>query len=179
MIGYILEESKRIDGLVNSILDFARPKEPRLVSCDLREILEKIILLLSPRSHTLGVHIRKEIPQTPFRVSIDPDQIRQAITNLGVNALEAMPNGGVLKISVIADQQNNVFIRFSDTGKGIPKEAQAKVFDPFFTTKEGGTGLGLSIAHRIITQHGGTITLEGGEGKGSTFTIVLPLEKTS
>jgi signal transduction histidine kinase len=94
-----------------------------------------------------------------------------------VNALEAMPNGGVLKISVAPDQQDSVFVRFSDTGKGISKEAQAKVFDPFFTTKEGGTGLGLSIAHRIITQHGGKITLEVGEGKGSTFTIVLPLEK--
>ena len=177
MIGYILEESKRIDGLVNSILDYARPKEPRLVTCDLGEILEKIVLLLSPKSNTLRVHIRKEIPQIPLRVSVDPDQIRQAITNLGVNALEAMPNGGVLKISVVPDQQDNVFIRFSDTGKGIPKEAQAKVFDPFYTTKEGGTGLGLSIANRIITQHGGKITLEGGEGKGSTFTIVLPLEK--
>jgi signal transduction histidine kinase len=177
MINYILEESKRIDGLVNSLLDFARPKEPQLMSCDLREILEKMLLLLSPRAHILRVHIRKEIPQTPLRVSVDPDLIRQALMNLGVNALEAMPNGGVLKIAVMADGQDNVFIRFSDTGKGIPKEIQTKVFDPFFTTKEGGTGLGLSIAHQIIIQHGGTITLEEGEERGSTFTIILPLER--
>ena len=69
--------------------------------------------------------------------------------------------------------------RFSDTGKGIPKEVQAKVFDPFFTTKEGGTGLGLSIVHRIITQHGGDIALEATEKKGSTFTITLPLDPLS
>jgi signal transduction histidine kinase len=176
MVEYILEESKRINGLISSFLDFARPKEPELVSCDLREILEKIILLLSPRARTLRVEIKKEIPETPVRVAVDPEQIRQAITNLGVNALEAMPKGGVLKVTVQEDGKERVFVRFSDTGKGIPNEIRAKVFDPFFTTKEGGTGLGLSIAHRIITQHGGTITLERGDERGSTFTIILPLE---
>jgi signal transduction histidine kinase len=179
MIDYILEESKRINGLISSFLDFARPKDPELVSCDLREILEKILLLLSPQARTLRVEIQKEIPKSPVRVAVDPEQIRQAITNLGVNALEAMPKGGVLKVTVQEDGREKVFVRFSDTGKGIPKEIQAKVFDPFFTTKEGGTGLGLSIAHRIITQHGGTITLERGDERGSTFTIILPLEKTS
>jgi signal transduction histidine kinase len=75
--------------------------------------------------------------------------------------------------------RGRVVVRFSDTGKGIPEEVQAKVFDPFFTTKEGGTGLGLSIAHRIITQHGGDIALEATEKKGSTFTITLPLDPLS
>jgi signal transduction histidine kinase len=103
--------------------------------------------------------------------------MRQAFTNLGVNALEAMPQGGVLKVTVLENARDKVSIRFSDTGKGIPKELKAKVFDPFFTTKEGGTGLGLSIAHRIISQHAGTLSVEGGEGEGSTFTIVLPLPK--
>jgi two-component system sensor histidine kinase HydH len=177
MTNYILEESKRIDGLISTFLDFARPKEPQLVSCDLREVLEKTLLLLSPRARTLGVEIKKEIPQSSLRVSIDPDQIRQAFTNLGVNALEAMPSGGVLRVVVVEGSKDKVFVRFSDTGKGVPKEMQTKVFDPFFTTKENGTGLGLSIAHRIITQHGGNITLEEGEERGSTFTIVLPLGK--
>jgi signal transduction histidine kinase len=177
MTNYILEESKRINGLINTFLDFARPKEPRLVSCDLREILEKTLLLLSPQAKTLGVEVKKEIPQKLLQVSIDPDQMRQAFTNLGVNALEAMPQGGVLKVTVLENTRGKILIRFSDTGKGIPKDLQTKVFDPFFTTKEGGTGLGLSIAHRIITQHGGDIRVEGEEGKGSTFTISFPLEK--
>ena len=177
MTRYILEESKRINGLISSFLDFARPKEPKLMSCDLKEVLEKTLLLLSPQARTLGVEIKKEIPQAPLQTSIDPDQMRQAFTNLGVNALEAMPQGGVLKVTALENARDKVVIRFSDTGKGIPNELKAKVFDPFFTTKEGGTGLGLSIAHRIITQHGGSLGVEGGEGKGSTFTIALPLVK--
>ena len=176
MTHYILEESKRINGLISTFLDFARPKEPKLVSCDLREVLEKTLLLLSPQAKTLGVVIKKEIPHKPLQVLIDPDQMRQAFTNLGVNALEAMPHGGILKVTMAENTRGKVSVWFSDTGKGIPKEEKAKVFDPFFTTKEGGTGLGLSIAHRILTQHRGDISLEGEEGKGSTFMIALPLE---
>jgi two-component system sensor histidine kinase HydH len=177
MTSYILEESKRINGLISTFLDLARPKEPRLVSCDLREVLEKTLFLLSPQAKTLGVEIKKEIPQKLLQVSIDPDQMRQAFTNLGVNALEAMPQGGVLRVTVSENAKGKIMLRFSDTGKGISKEAQPKVFDPFFTTKEGGTGLGLSIVHRIITQHGGEISVEGEEGKGSVVTISLPLER--
>jgi signal transduction histidine kinase len=145
------------------------------VSCDLREVLEKTLLLLSPQARALGVEIRREIPQAFLRVFIDPDQMRQAFTNLGVNALEAMPGGGVLKVTALENAKGEIVLRFSDTGKGIPKDVQAKVFDPFFTTKEGGTGLGLSIVHRIITQHGGNISVEDKEGGGSIFTISLPL----
>jgi signal transduction histidine kinase len=177
MVSYILEESGRINGLISSFLDFARPKEPKLESCDLREVLEKTLLLISPQAHTLGVEIKKEIPEQPLWISIDPDQMRQAFTNLGVNALEAMPQGGVLRVAVIENARGRVLVRFSDTGKGVPKEVRTKVFDPFFTTKEGGTGLGLSIAHRIITQHGGDILLEEVGKGGSTFTITLPLAK--
>ncbi len=177
MTGYILEESKRIDGLIGTLLDFGKPKEPKLVSCDLRGVLEKTLLLISPQAKTLGVEIEKNVPKEPLRVSIDPDQMRQAFTNLGVNALEAMPQGGLLKVTLVEYAGDKVLIQFSDTGKGIPGEARAKVFDPFFTTKEGGTGLGLSIAHRIISQHEGVIRVEGEEGRGTIFTITLPLER--
>jgi signal transduction histidine kinase len=177
MTDYILEESKRIDELIGTLLDFAKPKEPKMVTCDLKEVLEKTLLLLSPQAKTLRVEIKKEFPREQLRVSIDPDQMRQAFTNLGVNALEAMPHGGVLKVTVLDKAKDKVLVRFSDTGKGIPQELQVKVFDPFFTTKEGGTGLGLSIAHRIISQHGGDIRVEGEGGKGSSFMISLPLEK--
>jgi signal transduction histidine kinase len=177
MTHYILEESKRINGLITNLLDFAKPKEPQLVHCDLREVLEKTVLLLSPQAHTLGVEIKKEIPPEPVRVSIDPEQMRQAFTNLGVNALEAMPSGGVLRVTLKENAGDRVLIQFSDTGKGVPKEMQSKVFDPFFTTKEGGTGLGLSIAHRIVARHGGGILVEGSDQGGSTFTINLPVQK--
>jgi signal transduction histidine kinase len=177
MTNYILEESNRINGLISTFLDYARPKEPRLMKCDLREVMEKTLLLLSPQAKTLGVEIKKEISQKPLQAFIDPDQMRQAFTNLGINAFEAMPQGGVLKVVMVENARGKILIRFIDTGKGIPKEFRAKVFDPFFTTKEGGTGLGLSIAHRIITQHRGEVSVEGEEGRGSTFTIALPLDK--
>jgi signal transduction histidine kinase len=177
MTRYILEESRRINGLITNLLDFAKPKEPQLVQCDLREVLEKTLLLLSPQAHTLGVEIKKEIPPVSIRVSVDPEQMRQAFTNLGVNALEAMPHGGALTVTLKENAGNRVLVQFSDTGKGVPKEMQSKVFDPFFTTKEGGTGLGLSIAHRIVAQHGGDILVEEGRQGGSTFTISLPVQK--
>jgi two-component system sensor histidine kinase HydH len=177
MTHYILEESKRINGLITNLLDFAKPKEPQLVHCDLREVLEKTLLLLSPQAHTLGVEIKQEIPPEPVRASIDPEQMRQAFTNLGVNALEAMPHGGVLRVTLKKNAGDRVLVQFSDTGKGVPKEMLSKVFDPFFTTKEGGTGLGLSIAHRIVAQHGGGILVEGSDQGGSTFTITLPLQR--
>ncbi len=174
MTRYILEESRRINGLITNLLDFAKPKEPQRIPCDLREVLEKTLLLLSPQAHTLGVEIKKEIPPVPIWVSIDPEQMRQAFTNLGVNALEAMPHGGALTVRLKENAGNRILVQFSDTGKGVPKEMQSKVFDPFFTTKEGGTGLGLSIAQRIVAQHGGDILIEEGRQGGSTFTISLP-----
>lgn len=177
MTHYILEESKRINGLITNLLDFAKPKEPQLVHCDLRQVLEKTLLLLSPQAHTLGVEIKKKIPPRPVRVSIDPEQMRQAFTNLGINALEAMPHGGALTVTLKENAGDRVLVQFSDTGKGVPKEMQLKVFDPFFTTKEGGTGLGLSIAHRIVAQHGGDILVEEGDVGGSCFTINLPVRK--
>ena len=177
MVDYILEESKRINGLISTFLDFAKPKEPKLVHCDLKEVLEKTLLLLSPQAKTLGIEIKKEVPIQPILVLVDPDQMRQAFMNLGVNALEAMPQGGMLRVKVMEGAKDGLFIQFSDTGKGISKEMRTKIFDPFFTTKEGGTGLGLFIAHQIITQHGGDIAFQGGEKGGSIFTISLPLRK--
>lgn len=177
MTQYILEESERINGLINTLLDFAKVKEPKLITCDIREVLDKTLLLLSLQAKTLKVEIKREFPDKPLMVSIDPDQMRQAFTNLGINALDAMPQGGILKVSILDNGRNRVMIRFSDTGGGIPDEVKGRIFDPFFTTKEGGTGLGLSIAHRIITQHGGDILVEGEVGKGSSFMISLPLER--
>jgi signal transduction histidine kinase len=177
MTNYILEESKRINALISTFLNFAKPKEPKRVSCDLKEVLEKTLLLLSPRAKTLGVEIKKEIPQKPLQVLIDPDQMNQAFMNLGVNALEAMPHGGVLSVAVMENTRGRLLVRFSDTGKGIPKELQTKIFEPFFTTKEGGTGLGLFIAHRIITQHGGDMMVEPGGERGTTFTITIPFRR--
>ncbi|MGQ9508305.1 MAG: ATP-binding protein [Thermodesulfobacteriota bacterium] len=175
MTDYILEESQRINQLINSFLDLARPKETKRERTDLREVLEKTLLLLSPQAHRLGVEIKREIPEWPFLLEIDPEQMEQAFMNIGVNALEAMPNGGIFKVRVRENGKGRVLVEFSDTGKGIPKEMREKIFEPFFTTKERGTGLGLPIAQRIITQHGGRIDVEDGDNGGTIFTITLPI----
>jgi len=177
MTDYILEESQRINQLINQFLDLARPKERKWERCDLREILEKTLLLLSPQAHRLGVKVEQEVPKDPLFLMIDPDQIRQAFMNIGVNALEAMPDGGTLRIKIWENGKGKVIIQFSDTGKGIPKEIRGRIFDPFFTTKERGTGLGLPIAQRIVTEHGGEINVEGEEKGGTTFTISLPIRE--
>jgi signal transduction histidine kinase len=177
MMDYILEESKRIDSLIGTFLDFSKPKEPQKTRCNLLDVLEKTLLLILPQAHTHRVEIQKEIPPNPLWVKVDVDQIRQAFMNVCINAMEAMPQGGVLRISVRENKKDNVMVRFSDTGKGVPKEVRTRIFEPFFTTKERGTGLGLFIAHRIITQHGGEIALTEGDRGGSTFTISLPLER--
>ncbi len=177
MMEYILEESKRIDGLISTFLDFSKPKEPQKIRCNLLDVLEKTLLLILPQAYTHRVEIQKEIPPNPIWVKVDVDQIRQAFMNLCINALEAMPQGGVLRILVGENRMDKVMISFSDTGKGVPKEVRTRIFEPFFTTKERGTGLGLFIAHQIITQHGGEITLTEGEKGGSSFTVSLPLER--
>ncbi|MGB9627246.1 MAG: ATP-binding protein [Thermodesulfobacteriota bacterium] len=177
MMDYILEESKRIDGLIGTFLDFSKPKEPQRIRCDLLDVLEKTLFLISPQAHTHHVEIQKEVPKKSIWVKVDMDQIKQAFMNLCINALEAMPQGGVLRISVSENRWDKVMVSFSDTGKGIPKEVRTRIFEPFFTTKERGTGLGLFIAHRIITQHGGEIALAEGSRGGSTFMVSLPLER--
>lgn len=178
MTDYILEESQRINQLINNFLDLARPKETRWELVDLREVLEKTLLLLSPQAHRLGIEVKTEVPKDPLFLKVDPEQMRQAFMNIGVNALEAMPNGGILKVKIRDNGQGRVLIQFSDTGKGIPEEIRGRIFDPFFTTKERGTGLGLAIAQRIISEHGGGIEVEDGEKGGTTFTIRLPIRET-
>jgi len=123
------------------------------------------------------VEILPQFPQVKTSFYADPEQIREALVNLELNALEAMPEGGSLKISLAQYPGEGAVIRVSDTGVGIPEGAESKIFDPFFTTKEGGTGLGLAIVYRVVKNHGGEISVERNESRGATFTISLPAAK--
>jgi signal transduction histidine kinase len=108
---------------------------------------------------------------------VDPEQVREALVNLEMNALEAMPQGGKLRIVLNQKDNRDVTIRLSDTGGGISPELESKIFDPFFTTKQKGTGLGLSIVHSVVKNHGGTISVISNNGEGTTFTLTLPFPK--
>jgi two-component system sensor histidine kinase HydH len=177
MIQFIREESERINNMLTSFLEFAKPKSPNFQEVDLIDILEKTLELISIPAGKQEVRVQRECPEEKVLVFVDPEQIREALVNLEINALEAMPRGGILRIALTRKENTDVVIRISDTGGGIPAGIASKIFDPFFTTKEQGTGLGLSIVHSVVKNHGGTISAMNNDGGGTTFVLTLPLPK--
>jgi signal transduction histidine kinase len=177
MIQFIGEESERINRMLTSFLGFAKPQPPIFREVDLKDILEKTLELISIPARNQQVQIQKEFPNGKVLIFLDPEQIREALVNLEMNALEAMPGGGTLRIVLTQKENTDVIIRISDTGVGIPPGQESKIFDPFFTTKEQGTGLGLSIVHSVVKNHGGTISVMHNDGGGATLVLALPLPK--
>jgi len=177
MLQFIREEGERINRMLTNFLDFAKPKPPAFREVDLKDILEKTVELISMPARERKVHILQEYPKEKVLIFVDPEQVREALVNLELNALEAMPLGGQMTIALTENEGQGVVIRVSDTGVGLPPGVESKIFDPFFTTKERGTGLGLSIAYRVAKNHGGTISAVSNDGGGTTFIFTLPLPK--
>jgi signal transduction histidine kinase/putative methionine-R-sulfoxide reductase with GAF domain len=174
----IEEEINRINEIVDQFLRFAKPAPPLLERTDVRPIFEETLQLLRPQIERQKISVQKDFQPLPPNtlITIDKEQIKQVILNLLLNAIQAMPGGGQLKIKgqILSDDHWIQFL-IQDSGVGIPSEDLEKLFDPFFSTREGGIGLGLSIAHRIIDQHNGKIEVESKPGKGTLFTLSLPL----
>jgi signal transduction histidine kinase len=177
LLQFIREESERINKMLASFLEFAKPKPPAFQEVDLKGILEKAAEFLAIPARERQVKIIQEYPEGKIPMYLDPDQIRDALVNLELNALEAMPGGGTLRLSLTQRENEDVVIRVSDTGVGIPQGVGSKIFDPFFTTKEQGTGLGLSIVHTVVKNHGGTISVLSNDGGGTTFILTFPLPR--
>lgn len=175
MLQFIREESERINRMLTNFLEFAKPKPPAFREVNLKDILGGTVELISIPARERGVRIIQEYPKSKVSLFLDPEQIREALVNLEMNALEAMPQGGTLRITLTQKENRDVIIRVTDTGVGIPPGNESKIFDPFFTTKEQGTGLGLSIAHKVFKNHGGTLSVANNEGGGTAFIITLPL----
>ena len=178
MIQFIGEESERINRMLTSFLEFAKPKPPVFQEVDLKDVLDRTLDWISIPARKQQVEVRREYPPEKVLIPVDPEQIREAVVNLEMNALEAMPEGGTLRIILNQKDNRDVTIRLSDTGGGIPPGAESKIFDPFFTTKERGTGLGLSIVYSVVKNHGGTVSAASNNGGGTTFTLTLPFPKT-
>ncbi|MGC9969566.1 MAG: ATP-binding protein [Bryobacteraceae bacterium] len=172
-LGVIRKESRRLNRLLTNLLDFARPRKPELQLVDPARLIESVTSLVAPTAERSGITLERRVPPSPPHVQCDPEQLKQVILNLTINAIQAMAGGGSIELSVTASD-GNVRISVRDEGPGIPAQDLEKIFDPFFTTKENGTGLGLSVAHQIVTQHGGAITAEPNPDRGMTFSIVLP-----
>jgi signal transduction histidine kinase len=171
----IEEEILRINEIVDQFLRFAKPASPLFEKADLIPIFEETLQLLRPQIERGGISVQKEFESLP-PATVDKEQMKQVILNLLMNAIQAMPEAGRLGLSGRMSRDGHwVELTIQDSGIGIPLEDIDKLFDPFFSTKEGGIGLGLSIAHRIIDQHHGKIEVESKPGKGTLFTISLPI----
>ncbi|OGL40981.1 MAG: hypothetical protein A3C43_07660 [Candidatus Schekmanbacteria bacterium RIFCSPHIGHO2_02_FULL_38_11] len=187
LMDIVIKESERLDGIINNFLQYARPKPIQFVFCNINYILNSVVTLLknNPKyGSNLNISINCETEN--LSLMADSKQLEQVFWNLAINAMEAMPNGGDLRILVSRDRRKNHFSEnskndipyikflFSDTGVGISHNNRAKLFSPFYTTKEGGTGLGLAIVYRIVEEHHGIIEVESEPEKGSRFIIYLP-----
>ena len=173
----IEEEIHRINEIVDQFLRFAKPAPPLLQEADVLSLFEETLQLLKPQIEKQRISVQKEFHSLPPTV-LDREQMKQVILNLLLNALQAMPGGGRLRLSGQVLEDNRwIQLSVQDTGVGIPPEDMNKLFDPFFSTKEGGVGLGLSIAHRIIDQHRGKIQMESTPGQGTLFTLWLPISQ--
>jgi two-component system, NtrC family, sensor kinase len=171
-------ESQRCGNLMKSLLTFARQTSPNRQQADIHLLISDALGLIRHRAELQDITIEAKFAEPLPTLFCDPDQIRQVVLALLVNAVEAMPSGGRLGIEVRRGDANGVELSVKDTGEGIAKEAQEHIFEPFFTTKQDrqGTGLGLAVAHSIVEQHGGSIAVEATGSGGTTFLVKLPAE---
>jgi signal transduction histidine kinase len=169
------EEALQINRILTELLDTARPKPPQLRVSDICATAEHAVMFARQQAITKRIMVELEIIETIPPVEHDPSQINQVLLNLLLNAIQSMDKPGTVRVSLDQDDEDAVRIVVADEGKGIPSEILPNIFRPFFTTKGHGTGLGLSLARRIVESHGGRIDAASEGGKGTKFTIRLPI----
>lgn len=177
----ISQEIGHIDTIVRNFLEYSRPPKLKMQQISPSLVVDWAITLLRPRLESFQVAVTVDRRQPLPEIWADPDQLKEVLVNLMVNACEAMGKNGQITIieeeDFLAGIGRVIRIRLQDTGPGIPPAMQEKIFQPFFSSKEEGTGLGLSIAARIMAEHGGAIQVESRPGSGATFILTLPLRK--
>jgi signal transduction histidine kinase len=167
-------EIHRLDRVVQILVDFTRPRDLRLEEIDLRRLLEDVIMLATPDTEQHGVTVKRRLATQPLGVRVDVDVMKQAILNVIINGMQAMPNGGTLTIAA-RREDDSVITEIRDQGIGIPHELQEKIFELYFTTRKGGSGIGLAQTYQALQWHYGSIDFETVEGQGTTFRLRLPL----
>jgi signal transduction histidine kinase len=172
----IVEESNRLNDIITDFLNYARPQTPNKAPCRIEEILEKNIGFLSSELEGAGCEIRYRFEAENAMLWADSNMLYQAFLNILINAMQAMPNGGRIDVSV-QNSGRQILIRFEDTGVGIPDELTEKVWDPFFTTKDKGTGLGLGIVKNIIRAHEGSVRISTRPEGGTRVEVELPKKR--
>jgi len=167
-------EIHRLDRVVQILVDFTRPRDLHLEELDLRRLLEDVIMLATPDTEQHGVTVKRRLGAEPLGVRVDVDVMKQAILNVIINGMQAMPQGGTLTISA-RREEDSVITEIRDQGIGIPHELQEKIFELYFTTRKGGSGIGLAQTYQALQWHYGSIDFETVEGQGTTFRLRLPV----
>jgi len=173
-LGIIIDEVNGLNKLTTEFLDFARPMELELKCVSVNEVVDKTLQLMSVHITDSNVVGKEELDPSAPQIRADEDQLEQVLRNIVLNALQAMPGGGMLTVSTGRGPAGGAYMSVADTGTGIAKENLERIFLPFVTTKTKGTGLGLSVVQKIVENHGGRIEVASELGKGSTFTVFLP-----
>ena len=168
----VARESERLNRIISDFLEYARPAPLALETVNVAAILDEVLVLLEHRELPPSLKIVREFAPV-VTGQVDPQQLRQAVWNLCLNAVEAMPDGGELRVSAGRDD-GRLYVVISDTGDGIPSADQPHVFEPFFSTKPGGSGLGLALVHRILRDHGGDVSLRSGASGGTRAVLMVP-----
>jgi len=173
-----IKELDRIEQFTTDLLQFARPKISELQQTNINDVIEKVLGHVAPRCSELSIQLKRDLADDLPEIPLDADAVRQALLNIVLNALDAMPDGGGLRLSSSCRRYRTrraVEVAIADTGTGIPAEVVEKIYDPFFTTRAGGTGLGLSITLQIVKEHGGRIYLRNRPQGGVIFRLSFPV----
>ncbi len=170
-------EIHRLDRVVQTLVDFSRPVELRLQEQDLCTVIGDVLALADEELSTRNVKLEGRLPDHPLIVNVDADLLKQAAINVILNGAQAMPDGGALRVTLEEDRKMAV-LRIADEGTGIPPEIREKIFDLYFTTKSGGSGIGLAMTYRILQLHHGSVDVQSKVGRGTEFSLRIPLAAT-
>lgn len=170
----VIEETNRLNTITMEFLDFARPQEVELKSGNINEVVAKALTFIAPKAAEQGVDIDNELAAGPVQAAHDDQLLYRAVLNILVNALQAMNEGGKLRVATRRGSEGGAEIEIADSGKGMSEKKVEHIFKPFFTDKSKGTGLGLSITKNIIDSHNGEITVSSRENHGTTFVVKIP-----
>src|SRR5450631_1414436 len=175
-LAIIRKEVQRLNRLLTSLLDFARPRTPEFQTVHADRLIDGIIALAGHSAEQKGITLHKDVSATVPAFECDPEQMKQVILNLVINAVQAMTGAGEIVLAA-RQHDSSVVISVRDQGPGIDAEDLDKIFNPFYTTKDAGTGLGLSVVYQIVNQHGGVVTAERNPEGGMTFSLTIQLNQ--
>jgi signal transduction histidine kinase len=179
LIQMVDSEIHRMNELVRELVDFSNPNKYQTEKIDLREIIKRAGDLVTPDLLKRKINIEYEFDKANYEILVNKNQIIEVLLNLFMNAIDAMPSGGKLRITGLVEKPEHklddyLAVKVTDTGIGIKKDKLSRVFDRYYTSKETGTGLGLAVVERVLSAHNGTLAVESEEGQGTTFTLYFP-----